>query len=273
MWTDLVCPFDRARLEVGAAWLSCTACGRGYPVLEGIPTFLAADESPEWRRWQRDRVRQLPPPSPALPLARAAALKLRGRELEERLAAFIPLTSTTRLLQIGLDGEGELHHFRTGVRYGLEPLAGVMHERGWLRWGKLRWVAGRGEQLPFADAALDAVVIQGGLEHAEDPGRVLAEASRVLRPDGVLSLCCRLALAKRPGAARQPITARRLGEWIRQARLAELWRHVRREPLGPGEDGPRGGTAAATATYHELILRPTLRHGADAAPALRVVAA
>ncbi len=41
-------------------------------------------------------------------------------------------------------------------------------------------------RLPFNDAAFDAVTMQMVLHYAEDPAAALAEAARVLRPEGVL---------------------------------------------------------------------------------------
>jgi len=40
------------------------------------------------------------------------------------------------------------------------------------------------EPLPFADSSFDVVVAGELLEHVRDPGRLVAEAMRVLRPDG-----------------------------------------------------------------------------------------
>ncbi len=39
-------------------------------------------------------------------------------------------------------------------------------------------------ELPFADNSFDAVIAMDFLEHVEDPARVIAEVSRVLRPKG-----------------------------------------------------------------------------------------
>lgn len=43
-----------------------------------------------------------------------------------------------------------------------------------------------GHGLPFVDACFDAVWVQAVLEHVLDPARVVAEAWRVLRPNGLI---------------------------------------------------------------------------------------
>jgi len=46
-------------------------------------------------------------------------------------------------------------------------------------------VLGRAEQLPFADAAFDALTVTYLLRYVDDPGATLAELARVLRPAGI----------------------------------------------------------------------------------------
>jgi 2-polyprenyl-6-hydroxyphenyl methylase / 3-demethylubiquinone-9 3-methyltransferase len=52
----------------------------------------------------------------------------------------------------------------------------------------INWVVATAEQLPFADRSFDVVCVMDVLEHISDPQRVLTEASRVLRKQGILLL-------------------------------------------------------------------------------------
>ena len=40
----LVCPLDKARLELVESSLVCTTCGRVYPIENGIPNMLVDTE-------------------------------------------------------------------------------------------------------------------------------------------------------------------------------------------------------------------------------------
>jgi demethylmenaquinone methyltransferase/2-methoxy-6-polyprenyl-1,4-benzoquinol methylase len=48
-------------------------------------------------------------------------------------------------------------------------------------------VAGRGEQLPFPDASVDALTFTYLLRYVDDPAATLAELARVLKPGGVMA--------------------------------------------------------------------------------------
>ena len=45
---------------------------------------------------------------------------------------------------------------------------------------------GRGEQLPFEDDEVEAVLMKGVVHHVEDPVRVFKEVARSLRPGGII---------------------------------------------------------------------------------------
>jgi len=40
----LVCPVDKRDLRLDGATLVCTACGRTYPIEDGIPNMLVEDD-------------------------------------------------------------------------------------------------------------------------------------------------------------------------------------------------------------------------------------
>ena len=50
---------------------------------------------------------------------------------------------------------------------------------------KVQYVVGAAEELPFPDKSFDVVSALDLLEHVENPAKVIAEASRVLRPGGL----------------------------------------------------------------------------------------
>ena len=49
----------------------------------------------------------------------------------------------------------------------------------------VEFVLGLAEELPFADAAFDALTVTYLLRYVDDPGATLAELARVIRPDGI----------------------------------------------------------------------------------------
>jgi ArsR family transcriptional regulator len=52
----------------------------------------------------------------------------------------------------------------------------------------ITWKPGSLDRLPLRDAAVDVALLSQALHHADDPGAVLAEARRILRPGGRLVL-------------------------------------------------------------------------------------
>ncbi|WP_022799148.1 class I SAM-dependent methyltransferase [Thermus islandicus] len=134
-------------------------------------------------------------------------------EEERALRGLLP--EGQRLLEVGAGTGYWLRRLPYRERVGVEPSA-AMRRVGEARTPEARWVAGKGEALPFGDGAFDAVLLFTTLEFVEDVERVLQEARRVLRPGGALLVGILDALS--PWAA----LYRRLGE-----KGVRPWTHAR----------------------------------------------
>jgi phosphatidylethanolamine/phosphatidyl-N-methylethanolamine N-methyltransferase len=109
----------------------------------------------------------------------------------ERRTAFarLALAPGENVLVVGVGTGADLPHIRKSVRGVAVDLAPAMLERARLRRHQgfeLRVM--NGEQLEFPERAFDAVVLHQVLEVVRDPARCLAEAARVLKPGGRISV-------------------------------------------------------------------------------------
>jgi ArsR family transcriptional regulator len=122
------------------------------------------------------------------------ALGLPAQAVEDALLALIPEQTGGTLLDIGTGTGRVLELLAPRVRQAL----GVDASRSMLALARARLagpIFGHCSvrladmyRLPLASTSFDTVVMQMVLHHAEDPGLVLAEAARVLRPGGRLLL-------------------------------------------------------------------------------------
>jgi 2-polyprenyl-6-hydroxyphenyl methylase/3-demethylubiquinone-9 3-methyltransferase len=93
-----------------------------------------------------------------------------------------------RVLDVGCGGGflsnalAEAGHDVDGIDLAAESLeVARAHDRT----RSVRYATGDAYALPFPDGAFDAACAMDFLEHVEEPGRVIAEAARVLRPGGL----------------------------------------------------------------------------------------
>ncbi|MDA7978433.1 MAG: class I SAM-dependent methyltransferase [Pirellulales bacterium] len=228
------------------------------PIIEGIPQFLPVDDDPHWREQQKLRALEIRA-SRDCDFDRSSMLRKLARQLERRLASHLKIMPDSRIVQVGVREEGIIHHLRGGICYAVDPLAGEMAAAETLRIGRVRWVAARGEELPFVDRSVDLILLDETLAHAESPQAVLRAASRCLKDTGLLLLTCpiepsptlsllhQLASGMRHAArlvrgrvALHSFTARALVRLTRLAgfrRTKSWWGHRRRDGLFHLEEG------------------------------------
>src|ERR1051325_8665395 len=120
------------------------------------------------------------------------SLYIDEREVEAALGAIVAAAQPADLLDIGT-GTGRMLEVlgpHVGQALGIDQsremlaVARVNLERAGFANGTVR--LGDMYQLPLPDARFDAAVIHQVLHYAERPGDAIAEAARVLRPNGVL---------------------------------------------------------------------------------------
>lgn len=161
----------------------------------------------------------------------------------------------TRLLDVGC---GPGRHLPAFVRAGARPVgvdlsADLLREAARVRAAAAgTWPLARADMraLPVATGAMDVVAslfTSFGYFREEEDARVLAEAARVLRPEGyhVLDFLNRERVLRHPS----PRTGHRTGEWeIREERRIEGDRRVvKRVVVRPAAGGP------AVADYEERV--------------------
>ncbi|HSK19126.1 MAG TPA: metalloregulator ArsR/SmtB family transcription factor [Longimicrobiales bacterium] len=104
------------------------------------------------------------------------------------------------------------------------------------------------ERLPLGDAQLDVGLLVLVLHHTADPGRVLVEAARVIRPGGVVLVADMLPhdhdeYRQTMGHVWLGFGERQMERWLAAAGFERMrWHHL---PVEPGVKGP--GLFAATA--------------------------
>lgn len=132
------------------------------PEYDRMGVLLSFGQDPRWRRFLVSRVNAIPG-SWVLDVATGTGLV--ARELARRRNVRI----------VGLDQSGSM------VRRGVQAVRAEGLD------GRISFVLGQAERLPFPDEAFDSVTFTYLLRYVDDPGATLGELSRVLRPGGVLA--------------------------------------------------------------------------------------
>jgi len=132
------------------------------PEYDRMGALLSLGQDPRWRRFLASRVNAIPG-SWVLDVATGTGLV--ARELAQRHNVRIA----------GVDQSWPM------VRRGAHAVRAEGLD------GRISFVLGQAERLPFPDEAFDSVTFTYLLRYVDDPGATLVELARVLRPGGVLA--------------------------------------------------------------------------------------
>jgi demethylmenaquinone methyltransferase/2-methoxy-6-polyprenyl-1,4-benzoquinol methylase len=123
--------------------------------------LLSFGQDPRWRRFLVSRIHPIPG---SWVLDVASGTGLVARQVAARNVRVAALDQSEAMLSRGRDAVASV---------GLG--------------GRISFVLGRAEDLPFADATFDALTFTYLLRYVDDPAAAVAELARVLRPGGVMA--------------------------------------------------------------------------------------
>ncbi len=114
------------------------------------------------------------------------AMQRSSRRVRETLEKFGKLDADARVIEVGSGAHGLIFYFGAQHGVGIDPLA-VSYRSLFPRWQNCAaTIAAAGEHLPFCDESFDVVLCDNVVDHAESPRGIVAELTRILKPDGLL---------------------------------------------------------------------------------------
>lgn len=170
---QFACPSCRKSLQDGKGLLQCTECKKSYPLRDGTPIFIEqkAEQTVQAHARKpsllRKVARVLRPPHHSLYFGTLRSSTGEGEELRRFLRAHKDLL----VLNIG----------------SLSKDLSALHPKIFnldISWYPNIDVVADAHSLPFPDGSIDVILLKNVLEHVREPGKVLSEIERVLRPGG-----------------------------------------------------------------------------------------
>ena len=155
------------------------------------------------QREDRDVFRLAPSMDEAVLRTVAERLEFRGTDpgyvaLSQAYFGRLPLSPPCRVLALGCGTGVEVRALRRTVDAQV-VLVGIDHSSALVERARretadeglsenVEYLIGDAHNLPYSDGEFDVVTLHTLISHVDDPGRVLAEARRVLRPGGTIAI-------------------------------------------------------------------------------------
>lgn len=136
-----------------------------------------------FEEWNEDMIRRFDPeqyhdhPSPIV--------RFVERRRVRTIIALLEARAHHKILEVGCGAGNILEQMPQGAElHGLDISTYILEKAKRRLGARAQLVKGDAEALPYADASLDRVYCSEVLEHVLNPGKVLGEMRRVVRPDG-----------------------------------------------------------------------------------------
>jgi SAM-dependent methyltransferase len=172
--------------DAGTDALACTACGRSYPIVDGV--LVARSETSANNQVARDFYDG--PLWPKFRFWEWATFVMNGgeRSSRDKILRHLPKDEGLRLLDVAI-GDGVYLDWLpqswsiAGIDISRYQLDNCKRRRGTR---DLKLVMGEAEDLPFNDRTFDCALSIGGFNYFNDPEKSLREMARVVKPGGTI---------------------------------------------------------------------------------------
>ena len=111
---------------------------------------------------------------------------MKSLQMRKEIDNYVELTESSKILQIGCGPEDVIHNWAEAEKYGIDPQMDYYNQRKILKYNGVTNIKGIGENLPFNDNYFDLIIINNVLDHCYNPKRVLEEANRCLKENGII---------------------------------------------------------------------------------------
>ncbi|MFW5642164.1 MAG: methyltransferase domain-containing protein [Roseicyclus sp.] len=245
-----ICPICAGALDWRDDGIACRNpdCGRRYRMVAGIPVLADEETSPVAFDPDLAGANMTPAKARALRLLPSLDLNVVPERVKDRLGEEI-LALAPRPVILNVGGK---HPTSITDRICARPdVQAIECDLAWRPRTRIFADPGR---IPLADASVDAVLLDGLLEHVPDPEAVAREALRVLKPGGIVYADTPFMLQVHGGAF----------DYMRFSHQAQRWLFREFEELESGvSSGP--GVALAYAIQYLLLCFTSGQRGRYAA--------
>ncbi len=115
--------------------------------------------------------------------------------LEKAFSGDAPDLKGANVIEVGSGPVGLVSALEAAEKIAIDPLCDFFSSQPSLiecRGEDVKYLQGKGEELPFEDGHFDLVVIENVIDHTESAHEVMDELNRVLKDDGILYLTVNL---------------------------------------------------------------------------------